>query len=895
MSSNRSARLSDPIERRTHIRLRDLSIQNLLAAVLSLQIALWATMGLNALGISIPIVQPLIGFIYLTFAPGILTLTALRMRNLNAAEIAVYAVGLSVAIVQSIGFVINFFLTASSVKPFSFLAVTGAVSFFVLLLCAIAYYRNRAHPKPLFTSEMSAPLAPTLLLCILPFLAVFSTLLVNNYNASGGQLFLWLIIGLLVLLIAFDKVVPSKLYPLAVFVIALTLLFQWTLISAWFTGAVADVQSELWLAQTVLNTGIWNPTLVPQYNGMLSIVTLAPIYSLILNLGLVWVFKIVYSCIFALVPVALYQIFRRQLNEKVAFLACFFFVSFATFYMGMPGLARQEIAELFFALMILLLVSEEMNGRIRSALFVTFGLSLVVSHYALSYIAIFFFFFVWLVPTAARVRGSKLTLRHSRAKIGTRGDKQTAAPSPQPPPSPVTLASLSILFIASTAWYFYTAQSLVTLQFVELIRHMAVSISDLYNPTYSEALYVVKEGPKPGILHRVNSYINYLNLIFVVAGVSIAVLLKKHRLRLKASYLVLSVIAFAFLVASVVLPYLGGELDWQRVYQITLITLAPFLAIGFIKIGEAGGVTRRKLATKFGFGTSARVNHSHAIRLLAVYLVFFMLLSTGFFFAVTEGYRNFALSNQIDGSYSRQTVVGASWQAAHIGNIPLSGRYVTIFHYFNSTRVNSTRDNDTTLRTNSDGQITFTQAFYSPGQYAYYAMFDGDIYKPSRSDVVNVNVGGNLSSSQAISQATTNVYSTAQTITTLSASNTTPEVGQAVTFTATLSTRQLVYVDSYNIFLLGGALGLGEQAQMPFYLQDSIAGGSNVFLGTYNIEHNRASLFNVVGVNYLERYVAPLTPFISNRSLIYSNGGANVYSYDMDYAPRITITDLRPA
>jgi uncharacterized membrane protein len=890
MSSNRSARLSEPIEPQPHIRLKDLSIQNLLAAVLSLQIALWATMGLNALGISIPIVQPLIGFVYLTFAPGILTLTALRMRNLNGPEIAVYTVGLSVAIVQSTGFAINFFLTASSViKPFSSLVVTGAVSFVVLLLCAIAYYRNRAHPRPLFTTEMSAPLAPTLLLCILPFLAVFSTSLVNNYNASGGQLFLWLILGLLVLLIAFDKVVPSKLYPFAVFFIALTLIFQWTLISAWFTGAVADVQSELWLAQTVLNTGIWNPALVPQYNGMLSIVTLAPIYSLISNLGLVWVFKIVYSCIFALVPVALYQIFRRQLNEKVAFLACFFFVSFAAFYVGMPGLARQEIAELFFVLMVLLLVSEEMNGRIRSALFVTFGLSLVVSHYAVSYIAILFFFFVWLVLTAARMRGSKLTLRHARAKIETRDDKQSAAPLPQPSGSPLTLATLSILFIASTAWYFYTAQGLVTVQFAELIRHVATSLADLVNPTYSEALHVVEEGPKPGILHRVNSYINYLNLVFVVAGVSIAVLLKKHRWKLQAPYLLLSVITLAFLVASVVLPYLGGELNWQRVYQITLIILAPFLGIGFIKIGEAGGVTQRKLAAKFGFGSSARINRSRSTRLLAVYLVFFMLLSTGFFFAVTEGYRNFALSNQIDGSYDRQTVVGASWQAAHVGNIPLPGRYVTIFHYFNSTRYN-----DTSLRTNSDGQITFTQTLSSAGRYAYYAAFDGDVYRPSESDVLNVNVGGNLTSSQAISQATTNVYNLSKTSTTLSASNTTPEVGQPVTFNATLTTRQLVYVDSYNIFLLGGALGLGEQAQIPFYLQDAIAGGSNVFLGSYNIKHDKASLLTIVGVNELERYVAPLAPLISNRSLIYSNGGASIYMYDRDYAPHITTTDLRP-
>ena len=310
-------------------------------------------MGLSALGVSIPIVQPLIGFIYLTFVPGILILTALRLRNLDIVETALYAVGLSVTVVLSIGLVANFVFNALNIiKPFSFLAVTSSVSFVVLLLCAIAYFRNRTHPKPLFNTEMSVPLAPTLFLCIIPFLAVFSTYLVNTYNVDAGQLFLWLILGVVVLLIAFDKVIPSKLYPLAVFVIALSLLFQQTLISAWLTGA--DIQTEWSLANSVLNTGVWNPNLLSQYDGMLSVVALAPIYSLISSLDLVWVFKIVYPVIFALVPVGLYQIFRRQLNDKVAFLSCFFFVSFAPFYtrndyIGETGNSRALLCFVDFA------------------------------------------------------------------------------------------------------------------------------------------------------------------------------------------------------------------------------------------------------------------------------------------------------------------------------------------------------------------------------------------------------------------------------------------------------------------------------------------------------------------------------------------------------------------
>ncbi len=860
--------------REFHIKLNDVTIQKLLATVLSLQIALWAVMGLSALGVSIPIVWPLIGFIYLTFVPGILLLTALRLRDLDIVETALYAVGLSAAIVFSIGIVANIVFNAlNTIKPFSFLAVTSSVSFVVLLLCAVAYFRNRTHPKPLFTAEMSVPLAPTLFLCTIPFLAVFSTYLVNTYNVDAGQLLLWLLLCVVVLLIAFDKVIPSKLYPLAVFVIALSLVFQQTLISAWLTGA--DIQTEWNLAHKVLITGVWNPNLLSQFNGMLSVVALAPIYSLISSLDLVWVFKIVYPVIFALVPVALYQIFRRQLNDKVAFLSCFFFVSFAPFYVEMTALARQEIGELFLVLLILLLVSKEMSQRIQSALFIVFGLCMVVSHYGLTYIVVFFLFVMWLVLTVARVYRSRLTGRYSRTKSGIHEDKQITAPSPQSPPrSVVTIVSVSVLFIASTAWYFYTAQGTVTQQVLLLGSHIAGSISDLFNPTYSQAANVVVQGPLPGILHRVNAYFNYLNVFFMLAGVCLTVFLRKLRFNLQISYVMLSAIAAGFLLASVAVPYLGAGLDWTRVYQIMLFFLAPFLAIGFISIGETAGVIIRKVASKLGFDNSALVSRSRLTKLLAIYLVLFLLLSTGFLYALTEGYQNIALSNQLDSEFSHQAIVGATWQVSHIATIPLSDKRVTIFHYFNGIKYT-----DTTKFTNSDGQITFTQTG-GAGKVDYYATFDGDAaYVPLSSGLLIVNFGGNQSTnqtaSQATGQATANDGSIAQTIT-LSASTTTPAVDQPVTLTATLTGRQIVYEDIYNNYLLAAVLGIGQQAQIPYWIQKEITNRSTVFLGTYNIENNKFLLINAAGVNAQTSYVN-VTPLISNRSLIYSNGGASIY------------------
>jgi len=770
MSSLRATYFPEPLENEGRIKLNDVSLQSLLLTVLSLQIALWAVMGLNVLGVSIPIVQPLIGFVYLTFIPGILVLTALRLRNLDIVETILYAVGLSVTVVLSIGFILYIVFNASNIiKPFSFLAVTSSVSLMVLVLCAISYFRNRAHPKPLFNTKMAVPLAPTLFLCILPLLTVFSSYLVNTYNIDTGQLFLWVILGVVVLIIAFNKFVPSKLYPLAVFVIALSLLYQQTLISTWMTGA--DIQIEWGLANSVLNSGVWNPTFINQYNGMLSVVALAPIYSLISSLDLVWIFKLVYPLIFALVPVGLYQIFRRQLNDKVAFLSSFFFMSFAPFFFDMPTLARQEVAEFFCVLFILLLVSNEMHQGIRSALFTTFSLSMVVSHYATTYLFFLFLFGLWLVLTVSRIDRSKLTLQYLRTKA-IHKEKQIIVPSPKPPPkSVVTIGPLFLLFIALIAWYTYTAQATTIYAVLSLGSRMLAQIGELFSPTYSEAVNVIAQGPSPGILHRVNAFVNYLNQFFILAGICLVIFLKKQRFKLQFSYVVLSTMALGFLIASVVFPWLGGELNWTRVSQLTLILLAPFLAVGFIKIGQNTSDIMKKVTNKREFDNSAQKSLSKFTRLLAVYLVLFMLFSTGFIFALTEstGYWKMALSNQVDGQYSHQTIVGAKWQTH-----------------------------------NSGGGVVYA-------------------------DYYNLNVIAALGLEQSES---------------LQYQQNTSELSQA------------------------------QSLQDP---QNNSTGSSYIFLGTYNIEHNQALIYSWTGAIIHESYT-DVTPLISNRSLIYSNGGASVYS-----------------
>jgi len=89
------------------IQMNDWCIRKFLIFILSLQLAMWGTIGLDAINIQIPIIRPIIGFIYLTFIPGISILRILRLHNIGNIETLLYAVGLSLTTIMFTGFLMN--------------------------------------------------------------------------------------------------------------------------------------------------------------------------------------------------------------------------------------------------------------------------------------------------------------------------------------------------------------------------------------------------------------------------------------------------------------------------------------------------------------------------------------------------------------------------------------------------------------------------------------------------------------------------------------------------------------------------------------------------------------------------------------------------------------------
>ena len=641
------------------LQINDWEIGKFLKVVLAFQFAVWSVIGLDAIGLQIPILRQFIGFIYLTLIPGFVILRILKLHKLGNIETLLYTVGLSIATLMFTGLFMNTVYPLFGISgPISLTPLIITISAVVLVLCILSYVRDKEFSEPRFIDVGGVLSPPALFLCAIPFLAIFGTYLVNFHHDNIILMFMIVVIVSIVLLIAFDKFISKNLYPLAVFIIAISLLFHRALISMYLKGW--DIHLEYYLSNLVMGNSYWDSTIPMTCNAMLSLVMLAPIFSNICDMSFTWVFKIIYPLLFALVPLGLYRVFQKQTNDKIAFLACFFFVLTGTFYGELLQLARQQIAELFLVLLILSMIDKDMNKIKRSFLFIVFGVSLAVSHYGLSYIYMFCLITAWLIlvlmnnPEIQRLRDgfySKFS-RYKREKLAFIDNPASLKREDR------TISSTFVLlFITFTlTWYMYVSSSSAFDTITRIGDHIASSIfTDFLNPEAAEGLEMMLAQPQPGLLHEVYRVINYLNQIFIIIGVLVVLLkpaskkagilressVKKdplHPLQKGASgefkfekgYAAFSMVNLVILFASVSVPFFASSLNMTRVYQITLIFLAPFCVIGGITVFRAMSKIVRVAWTNKSVARSLKV--------LSVFFAISLLYNTGFVYEVAEGY-----------------------------------------------------------------------------------------------------------------------------------------------------------------------------------------------------------------------------------------------------------------
>lgn len=658
--------------------MNDWHFAKFIKLVILMQILMFLSLFLSVNGIFVPVITPLIGFVYLSFVPGYLILRILRLHNLGSVKSLLYGVGLSLFVVMFTGYFMNICLPGFGVKtPLTLVNLGICFSAVVLVLCLLSFFRDgKFHSDSyLDTKKLNNP--SFLFLCLLPFLAVFGSYLMNLYSNNILTILLMVLIVFVLFLVVYDGI-PEKFYIFAVWVVSISLLYSSSLISSMVWGW--DVQNEFYLANLVLNYSLWNFSLPDAYNALLSIVMVAPVYSLFTHIDLDHVFKLVYPFIFSLMPLGLYKIFRSQVDSsKLAFLAVFLLVSFNTFFIELVTISREMTAEFFMVLLLMLILERKYKPSI-VALLSIFSVCLVVSHYSLTYFFLICILGVTFLMLVYNISKSGL----SRKTLGFNSSNNLGLLIF------LTVFTLCVAYL----WYGAYAQGfalksitdvlgVIFLNITQIIGHYVGSgeilsfavlallcivgvglVAVLYLfvklerqlESYEDKItkfadwldyrivacvsivvfiiLILTIGPFKTWIVSVLRYMNFVVVFFTIMGIFFFFIEMKIK-QFQFKYLAFAVMAFVMLIAGFLLPSFRAAFNMTRIYEITFLILALFSVYGGIKVFES--FTNLFTRHKFKGSTPTKI--------FTVFLAIFFIFNAGLVSVVSNTSVPMSLSN----------------------------------------------------------------------------------------------------------------------------------------------------------------------------------------------------------------------------------------------------------
>ena len=617
------------------LQMNDWEIKRFLYAVLAIQLVIAGLIIVPiTLGFDTPVLlRQVVGFVYLAFIPGVIILRILRLHNLGTVKTLVYSVGLSLAFSMFIGLFTNTLYPYIGIpEPLSTFLLTITITAAVVILCIIAYFRDRGFSNPTRLQVKGILSPPVLFLVLLPILSILGTSLVNYCQSTTLLLLLIAIIALVPVMIAFNRFIPSRLYPLAVITIAIALLYHQSLISTYFIGT-GDIHWEYYLSELVRGSSYWDATFPSACNAMLSIMMLPTIYSNLLNIEAVWVFKAIYPLFFSLVPLGLYQVYKEQTERKIAFLSVFFFMSFTTFFTEMVSLTRQQLAELFLILLLLVMLDKKMGMTKRAALAIIFGASLVVSHYGLSYIFILYILVAWIVLKGFTLISSKRGWYANPGSTETTSIKSTNTPLGFSN-TIITGTFVGLFIVIALAWYMYIASSSAFYSIVYVGEHIYTGVyTEVFDPAARDPVILLALGLGAleinTLQRQIALVLQYITQFFIVIGViQLITLIVRRKTKFEPEYITMVFGSTIIILMCILLPYFASSLNMTRLYHISLIFLAPVCVLG-------GLTVFRGILRPFKFASPHVASSSLHTKLFLLLLIPYFLFNTGFTFQVT--------------------------------------------------------------------------------------------------------------------------------------------------------------------------------------------------------------------------------------------------------------------
>ncbi|MEM4143004.1 MAG: DUF2206 domain-containing protein [Candidatus Bathyarchaeia archaeon] len=574
-----------------------------LLLVLFFQLATFVSSYLN-----IPVAKQIMGFIYFTFIPGFVLIKLLNIRPQNLTEAVLFSVGLSLVSLLIIGLSVNELHSIFAIqKPLTQTSISLAINIFTLTIVIITYLRVDCKNNRSINLSNGVPKLSFIFLCI-PILSILGAITAGSYNDNKILLLTLIVISaVFVITVISKKIFASKIYPLIVVLIAISLIYHSALVSDRIVSFGSDVGGEVFAQKIVEKSAYWNP--VNPYPGdqsvgrtyaMLSVTLLPTIYSVLLNLDVVLVFKLIYAIFLTLVPLGLYNLWKGFVGEKFAFVSAFFFMAFQPFYTELLGLNKQILGELFLVLLLTVLLNGEKGRPQRTVCLTVFSFGLIVSHYALAEIFLFFSLFVLIFSIITRNPSRKITITF-------------------------VLAFFTLMFV----WYLFTSSAAVYESFLSFGERVYNELGNFFSlqSREQEILRGLGLEAPPTVWNMLSRIFFYATEALIVIGF-ISIVLKRKRIYMDKDYFFLIFCSMLFLGALIVVPGLSSTMNMTRFYHILLFFLAPLCVLGAETVINV--VSRRNNEIKVSI-------------LLLMVLVPFFLFQTNFVYEVT-GSDSFSVS-----------------------------------------------------------------------------------------------------------------------------------------------------------------------------------------------------------------------------------------------------------
>ena len=320
---------------------------------------------------------------------------------------------------------------------------------------------------------------------------------------------------------------------------------------------------------------------------------------------------------------------------------------------------RQDIAELFVVLAVMLIVSSYRQELKRSAVLIVFIASLVVSHYSTTYLFLFYVAIIFI--------GSALLAARNRTQCVRSGLS-------------ATLAALTL--IMAFGWYALTSGA-AALGSLTLFGGRTVSTvsSELFSSGNQQVAYGLGIGVSSlPFAHALANYWGIATEILITLGL-VLFILGRRTLKTNLQFLLLMVASYLFLLAAVAVPAVANAITTYRLYAIALLFLAPCCVFGIEFVTDA---TSRRLRANQDL--ARQLKNAALIGVLVPYLLF----NYGVIFEITEHSSNYAFlpspqqseraliySYNASWSYlvapptSRENVYASTWLSSSRGRSPV--------------------------------------------------------------------------------------------------------------------------------------------------------------------------------------------------------------------------------